>query len=113
MMNKISLGLSISSFVLILIMFVFGNINLNFNEEESIVLEQPIYQSDLDRELSDMKQNIVNLSYSKASKSELETVAQDISTIKKDYVTYTTYKRHADSVDWSFGKIHHSHPSYR
>ena len=58
MMNKISLGLSISSFVLILIMFVFGNINLNFNEEESVVVEQPIYQSDLDRELSTIQSDL-------------------------------------------------------
>ena len=41
MMNKISLGLSISPFALILIMFVFGDINLNFNEDESVVVEQP------------------------------------------------------------------------
>ena len=43
MMNKISLGLSISSFVLILIMFVLGNINLNFNEDESVVVGQAKY----------------------------------------------------------------------
>ena len=42
MMNKISLGLSISSFVLILIMFVFGNIDLEFdtNETESLRVNQ-------------------------------------------------------------------------
>ena len=43
MMNKISLGLSISSFVLILIMFVFGDVNLEFNEQKSVVVEQPKY----------------------------------------------------------------------
>ena len=36
MMNKILLGLSITSFVLILIMFVFGNINLEFDTKFNI-----------------------------------------------------------------------------
>jgi len=74
MVNKISLGLSISSFVLILIMFVFGNIkldfNLNFNEYKSVAVKQPIYQSDLDKEISSLsrrininKGNIRNLYY--------------------------------------------------
>jgi len=43
MMNKISLGFSISSFALILIMIIFGNINLNFNEDEFVVVDQAKY----------------------------------------------------------------------
>ena len=104
MMNKISLGLSITSFVLILIMIIFGSINLNVNEDRVVVVEQPIYQSDLDRELSTIQSDLdrklstfSKLNYDNSEKIKLfdmQLMHNRIARIEKDYIAKYDYLIH-------------------
>ena len=54
---------------------------------------------------TEIKITTANLTYSKASKSDLEALGTQISTIKSNYVSKNTLQRHTSG----FGNIHHSH----
>ena len=112
MMNKISLGLSISSFVLILIMFVFGDVNLKFdneintNETENLQVDKPILTiCDEDHEL-----------FSKKTYEWYNSLTDDHkNTFTCEEVTYIENEIHlhldGHLAEGNFltGKIHHTH----
>ncbi len=108
MMNKISLGLSISSFVLILIMFVFGNINLEFdtkfnvNETEDNLLNLCEDSSTLNTEARNFIKYHVEI-WEKSPYRKVFTCTQSF------FILYAVGNAIKDHNDFGKGKKHHSH----
>ena len=112
MMNKISLGLSISSFVLILIMFVFGNIDLEFdtkiniNETENLQVDKSILNiCDEGHELYSKK--AVEWYNSLTDEHKNTFTCEEVTYIENEIHLHLDH--HLAQSDPLRGKIHHTH----
>ena len=137
MLNKISLIFSILSFILIIFIAFdvrsgFKNVRSEFKNElyieknnlyseintinSYLVETRKFYELDIktleesiakidSKSIKDLKVLID----SKASKSELQTIEQNISAIKKDYVSNNTFRSHTSGFGFGTSNTHHTH----